>query len=99
MGRVWEQPWLESEVRLGPRRAYPRVRLGGLLPADVSTPVWAERGTHICTPESVQTPSCGGKGPGEPPVSSSAPARKEPEAGVGGGAGRARNGRGEGKAT
>ena len=67
MGRVWEQPWLESEVRLGPRRAYPRVRLQGLLPADVSTPVWAERGTHICTPESVQTPSCGGKGPGEPP--------------------------------
>lgn len=48
MGRVWEQPWLESE-RSGsdPEGAYPKVRLGAISPADVSTPVWARGHTHV----------------------------------------------------
>lgn len=68
MGRVWEQPWLESEVRLGPRRAYPKVRLGAISPP-VSQPQCGQKGAHTSVPRSVQTPSCGGKGPArEPPI-------------------------------
>ena len=98
MGRVWEQPWLESEVRLGPRRARPRSG-SGAFSLQVSQPQCGQRGcapshAHASVPESVQTPSCGGKGPGKPPVSSSAPAWKETEAGVGGE--RAGRGMGEG---
>lgn len=67
MGRVWEQPWLESEVRLGPQRARPRARFGALLPADISIPVWAERGlehlhTHVhLYPSLCKLPAVGGK--------------------------------------
>lgn len=68
MGRVWEQPWLESEVRLGPRRARPRAGSGPFSP-QISQSQCGQRGaprtftcTRICTPESVQTPSCGWKG-------------------------------------
>ena len=75
MGRVWEQPWLESEVRLG-----------ALLPADISIPVWAERGLeHLHMHMHLYSRVCANSQlwvERKPPVSSSAPAWKETEAGL-----------------